>query len=226
MKILKTALIVLGLGLLAFLIVFLTKDFVVRHDFITKVQLVDYEDYILTMSCNNKKVATYYYTSDFVAERTYDENGELEKSITIQDYIKNTNYKYNLETNETFTTTNNSNTTRPANINNDILLNFLKNQNKYNTQKFKYKGTESLNNRECYVLEFESKENGTITTIYLDKELYYTARIDTYMPFIENNAEGTMDKHIIKDYTLDLNLKEKDLFKITIGGILWKNRTN
>ena len=187
MKILKNTLIVLGLGLLAFLIVFLTKDLVVRHDFMTKVQLVDYEDYILTMSCNNKKVATYYYTSDFVAERTYDKNGELEKSITIQDYIKN--------------------------------------EKKYDLNNFKYKGTESLNNRECYVLEFESKETGTITTIYLDKKLYYTARIDTYMPFIEENAEGTIDKHIIKDYTLDLNLKEKDLFKITIGGILWKNRT-
>lgn len=226
MKILKTILVILGIGVLGFLIVFLTKDLVIRHDFMTKIHSVDYEDYILTMSYNNKKVATYYYTSDFVAERTYSENGELENSITIQDYIKNTNYTYNLETNETFTNTKNYNTNRPTNVNNDTLLNFLNNANKYDSKNFKYKGNESLNNRECYVLEFESEETGTITTIYLDKELYYTARIDTYMPFIEDNAEGTINKHIIKDYTLDLKLKEKDLFKITIGGILWKNRTN
>lgn len=220
MKILKTILIILGLAILGFLIVFFTKDLVIRHDFMTKLLLVDYEDYILTQYCNNKKIAIYYYTSDFVAERNYDENGQLQNSMSLQDYIKNTSYKYNLDTNETFISTHNSDETRPGHLNNATLLSFLKETNPYDPRKFKYNGIETINDRECYVLEFESEKNGTITTIYLDKEYYYTARIDTYMPFIEDDAEGTINKHIIQDYTLDLGLKEKDLFKITLGGIL------
>lgn len=184
------------------LIIFFNKDFIIRQYFIAKIQDVDYEEYILTTLYNGKLKEKSYYTEDFSIIQNYDENEERMPIVFVNDYSKNFEYQYNILTcniNKRIKTEN----IRPINANNENLLKFLRDSK--NNFKFKYKGIERISNRDCYVLEFEDDEQ-TITDIYLSRELLYTVREENY---ILNKAS----EHIIYDYILDVDLKEKDLFE-------------
>lgn len=213
MKIFKRIIIILISIIIIFLLIFLTRDAVIRHDFITKIQLVNYTEYILTLSVNNKKSAIYYYTPDFVAMRKYDDNNELNSQITVFDYEKCIEYHYNMDTNEI--TTSALTSARDTHVNNTTLLNLLKHGNIYDKKSFKYNGIETINNRECHVLEFKGKEG--ITTAYLDKERFYTVKMDHYISSIDKDInDTTINKHIVWDYEIDFDLKQKDLFNVNI----------
>lgn len=196
----KKFIIVLILIFIICLIIFLNKDFIIRQYFIAKIQDVDYEEYILTTLYNGKLKEKSYYTEDFAILQMYDENEE-KNNIVVCDYSKSIEYQYNMlkgNINKRIKTE----TIRPISINNK-LLDFLRNKEK--DYKCKYKGIENVNHQECYVLEFEDTDR-MITDIFLNKELLYTVKIDTY---ITNN----LSEHIIYEYILDLELKEKDLFE-------------
>lgn len=184
------------------LIIFLNKDFIIRQYFIAKIQNVDYEEYILTTLYNGKLKEKSYYTENFGIVQDYDENGNIMPIVFVSDYNKNLEYQCNMldyDIRKSIPIE----TLRPININNEHLLKLLINTK--NNYKFKYKGTDKINNQECYVLEFEDSRQ-TITSIFLDKKLLYTSKIDTYL--VNNSSE-----HIICEYILDLELKEKDLFE-------------
>ncbi|MBO5397703.1 MAG: hypothetical protein J6A36_02040 [Clostridia bacterium] len=184
------------------LIIFLNKDFIIRQYFIAKIQNVDYEEYILTTLYNGKLKEKSYYKENFGIVQEYDENGERMPIVFVSDYNKYIEYQYNILKDDIIKRIKNENL-KPNYINNHNLLDFLlDNENNY---KFKYKGIEKINNQDCYVLEFENAEH-TITNMYLNKEFLYTAREENY---ILNNS----NEHIIYDYILDLELKEKDLFE-------------
>lgn len=176
------------------LIIFFFKDYIIRQFFISKIEYVDYDEYILTQYENGKKKQITYVGADFMIRREYDKNEELtdctyeyyfDKSLQIQDdnEIENVDKIGVVDV-------------RPCNVNNDYLMKLLKSD-----KKFIYKGTKILDNRKCYVLEFEF--NGVNMVIYLDKELLFTLRKEIY----EN------DRKSIHNYKLDLELKEKDIFK-------------
>lgn len=196
------------------LIIFLSKDFIIRKYFISLLENVDYDEYILEVSINGKKSAIYYYTPEYVMERNYDNDSKLNDCIITKNYFQNMEYYYFIERNETISTPTDTKFIKPLNINNDNLLTFL-NQNFENDKKtFKFKGLENINNIKCYVLEFKDK-NSLSTTIYLSKELLYTVKIDTHMTNMTENKfiTQTIDNHVIYDYTLDLTLKQKYLFE-------------
>lgn len=210
MKNLKTIIIILILVIFVGLCIYLARDFFNRHDFLTQMQLVDYDEYILTFSINNKKTAIYYSTHDFVAMREYNDSGELNNHIIIYNYDQCLKYDYDIDTEETSISP--LPTTRDTHVNNQDVLNLLKNGNIFNKQKFEYKETETINNRECHVLAFKGKHD-TSTTVYVDKEFLYTVKIDHYVPSLKNDIENvTNNKHITWEYTMDFELKQKDLF--------------
>lgn len=212
MKLNKKIIIALFFILLILLIIFFSKDFIIRQYFISKIENIDYKEYILTASSNNKKIAIYYYTSDTMYRRTYNDNEELNDDISILDYAKSIEYTYDIN-NHTTSPTNNINFSRDFNVNNDNLLEFLRNTTEQT--KFTYKGSETINNRDCYVFEFERFDESTYT-IYLDKELLYTVRVQLYNPNFDDLHDNSNNKYIIHNYTLDLDLKDKDLFKMNI----------
>lgn len=183
------------------LIIFLNKDFIIRQYFIAKIQNVDYEEYILTTLYNGKLKEKSYYTENFGIIQDYDENGNIMPIVRVCDYTKNLEYQYNIAEDDIRKSIQ-TEVLRPTNINNNKLLDFLKNVNNI---KFNYKGHEKINNFDCYVLEFEDNQN-TIVDIYLNKELLYIVKSDTY--FFNHYNE-----HIVYEYILDLELKEKDLFE-------------
>lgn len=200
--------------IIVLLIIFLSKDYIIRKYFIWKLENVDYDEYILEISLNNKKSAIHYYTPEFVMERAYNDSGELDNCIITKDYIKDMEHYYYIDTNEIFYTYGNTKFSKPSNVNNKTLLNFLKNENEYSKISFKYHGIKLLNNQKCYVLEFNDKQQN-ITIIYLDKELLYTKIIDIYLIDFQEKSfkNSTVKKHIICEYILDLNLKQKSLFE-------------
>lgn len=184
------------------LIIFLNKDFIIRQYFIAKIQNVDYEEYILTTLYNGKLKEKSYYTENFGIVQEYDENGKIMPIVFVSDYNKNLEYQCNIldyDMRKSIETE----VIRPTNINNDNVLDLL--IDKCNNYKFRYKGTNKVNNQDCYVLEFDDNQK-KITDIYLNKKLLYTVKIDNY---VANN----FDKHKIYEYILDLELKEKDLFE-------------
>lgn len=184
------------------LIIFLNKDFIIRQYFVAKIQNVDYEEYILTTLYNGKLKEKSYYTENFGIIQDYDENGNIMPIVKVCDYTKNLEYQYNIVEDDIRKSIQ-TEVVRSTNLNNNNLLDLLKdNENNY---KCKYKGIENVNNQVCYVLEFEDNQN-TIVDIYLSKELLYIVKEDTYL--LDNISE-----HIICEYRLDLELKEKDLFE-------------
>lgn len=198
----KKFIIVLILIFIICLIIFLNKDFIIRQYFIAKIQDVDYEEYILTTIYNGKLKSKSYYTEDFGIIFDYDEKENIMPLVRVCDYTKSLEYQYNIEK-EDMRKSVETEVLRPVSVNNNNLLDFLiNNENNY---KFRYKGIDNINNKYCYILEFEY-ESKIITEIYLSKELLYTVREENYVV----NAES---EHIIYDYFLDLELKEKDLFE-------------
>lgn len=191
----KKKLIILAIICLS---LFIFRDFIIRQYFISKIEYVDYDEYILIDYLNGKKNKASYVGADFMIVLGYNEKEEVE-CVWIYDYDKKVKCEYNLATDESDRTSNNEN--RPMNLNNEQLLVLLKSK-----AKFKFKGIDKITNRECYILKFMLSEEN-IVTIYLDKELLYIVK------YKENNIQGYKDKNIINDYELDLELKHKDLFK-------------
>ena len=107
------------------LIIFLSKDFIIRKYFISILENVDYDEYILELSINGKKSAIYYYTPEYVMERHYDDNEQLNKDIIIKPYFQSTAYHYFFQTDETILTPEDISFIKPTHINNDHLLSFL-----------------------------------------------------------------------------------------------------
>lgn len=198
----KKLIIVIILIVILSVIIFFSKDFIIRQYFIYKIENVDYDEYILTTSYNGKKRYISYNSEDFRIVREYDENEKLKDTMDIYSYEKGISYEYNVKNN--IYAIDKNNFTRITNINNMNLLLLLKNNEE--NMKFAYKGIEKVNNRDCYVLLFE-KDKDNFNTIYLDKELLYTIREDTY------NAKFTEKSNEILDYYLDLSLKQKELFE-------------
>lgn len=178
------------------LVILFGKDFIIRQYFIYKVENVDYDEYILTTSYNGKKRDISYYSDDVQIFRTYD-NDKLGDIITVYDYKKGMAYEYDIINKNTKRDINNF--VKPTNLNNHNLLSLLNNTE--DARHFLYKGTENVNNRECYVLFFE-KDSDNFTTIYLDKELLYTIKEE--------------DNHSILEYDLDLTLEDKKLFEFDL----------
>lgn len=185
------------------LITFFSKDFIIRQYFIAKIENVDYDEYILTTSYNGKKKEIAYYTDDFCILRYYDESENLENKVTVYDYNKGMEYHYNFLLSDTEVSKAYSNYVKPRNINSDNILMCLKND-EHNQRKFMYKGIGVINNRECYILKFEDV-NKSEFTLYLDKKILYTVRKYTYDIMTNTN--------VVIDYDLDLELKEKNIFK-------------
>lgn len=177
---------------------FIFRDFMIRQYFISKVEYVDYDEYILIDYLNGKKNKASYVGADSMVVLEYDLDENIECVFTY-DYDKRTRYEYNLEEYDINKDGNNGN--RPINLNNEHLLDLLKSKSKFN-----YKGIKNLKSREAYVLELiPSKENRII--MYLDKELLYVLKSEE--KFLNTNE----DKNILHDYELDLELKHKNLFE-------------
>lgn len=191
-------------------IIFFIKDFVIRQYFINKLKNHNYNEYILYTNCNNKKVSISYYTTNYMYQREYNENGELSNKIIIYDYDKNIAYAYDLTN---CTTTNIPfDFSKALNLNNNRLLDLLNNTN---SSTFSYKGSTTINNRNCYLFEFKCLDKN-IYTIYLDKKLLYTILLDRYNPEFNDVIDDTINQHMIYDFTIDLDLKEKNLFEFNI----------
>lgn len=177
---------------------FIFRDFIIRQYFISKIEYVDYDEYILIDYLNGKKNKASYVGADSMVVLEYDLDENIECVFTY-DYDKRTRYEYNLEEYDINKDGNNGN--RPINLNNEHLLDLLKSKSKFN-----YKGIKNLKSREAYVLELiPSKENRII--MYLDKELLYVLKSEE--KFLNTNE----DKNILHDYELDLELKHKNLFE-------------
>lgn len=178
---------------------FIFRDFIIRQYFISKIEYVDYDEYILIDYLNGKKNKASYVGADFMIVLDYDLNGEKVEIVSITDYDKILQHQYNLLTDETDITANNEN--RPMNLNNDRLLELLK-----SNAKFKVKSLEKTNNINCYILEFKP-EKKHIITMYLDKINLYTVKYN------EEFLDCNKDKNLVHNYELDLELKHKDLFE-------------
>lgn len=175
---------------------FIFRDFIIRQYFISKIEYVDYDEYILIDYLNGKKNKASYVGADFMIVLEYDLEGKEIENVTVYDYNKMTEHQQNLSTDEADRKANNEN--RPMNLNNDCLLELLK-----SNAKFKYKSIETVDNRKCYKLEFEDEEYDRV--IYLNKELLFIEKIEEYSKNDKNK--------VIYTYELDLELKNKDLFK-------------
>lgn len=177
---------------------FIFRDFIIRQYFISKIEYVDYDEYILIDYLNGKKNKASYVGADFMIVLGYNEKEEVEH-IVEYDYDKMLQYQSNLATGEVDRTANNEN--RPMNLNNDRLLELLK-----SNAKFKVKSLEKTNNINCYILEFKP-EKKHIITMYLDKINLYTVKHN------EEFLDCNKDKNLVHNYELDLELKHKDLFE-------------
>lgn len=180
------------------LMLFLFRDYIIKYYFISKIEYVDYDEYILIDYLNGKKNKATYVGADSMVVLGYNEKEEVE-CVWTYDYNKKMFYQYNLKTGNVDKNANNED--RLMNLNNEYLIKLLKSNTKFN-----YKGIKEIDGSKCYVLEFVLvKEN--IVTIYLDKELLYTLNFD------EQFFSSAKDKNLIHKYELDLELKHKDLFK-------------
>lgn len=179
---------------------FIFRDFIIRQYFISKIEYVDYDEYILIDYLNGKKNKASYVGANFMIVLEYDLEGEEVEGITKYDYSKRIQYQYNLLTDKQKQKGNNED--RPINLNNERLLGLL---NKLKV-KLKFKFIDNIDGRECYVLKFEFKKNNFII-VYLDKKLLYTYKVEEV--FINDNKSQTE----IYNYELDLELKHKDLFE-------------
>lgn len=177
---------------------FIFRDFIIRQYFISKIEYVDYDEYILIDYLNGKKNKASYVGADFMIVLGYNEKEDVE-CVWIYDYDKKVKCEYNLATDESDRTANNEN--RPMNLNNDRLLELLK-----SNAKFKVKSLEKTNNINCYILEFKP-EKKHIITMYLDKINLYTVKHN------EEFLDCNKDKNLVHNYELDLELKHKDLFE-------------
>jgi len=188
------------------LIIFFSKDYIIRQYFINKIKSVDYDEYILTTSYNGKKKEIKYYTEDACYSREYDENENLRNLIIVTDYTKEIQYEYNVIDKSLVPLKIVSLAERPLSVNNNVLIQYF-NHNKH----FTYKGMQRSNNRECYTFIFEDYKK-VYSTIYLDKELLYIVREEIYNSNINNDDILIEDKYTIIDYELDLKLEQKDIF--------------
>lgn len=178
---------------------FIFRDFIIRQYFISKIEYVDYDEYILIDYLNGKKNKASYVGADFMTVLEYDLEGKEIENVTVYDYNKMTEHQQNLSTDEADRKANNEN--RPMNLNNDCLLELLK-----SNAKFKVKSLEKTNNINCYILEFKP-EKKHIITMYLDKINLYTVKHN------EEFLDCNKDKNLVHNYELDLELKHKDLFE-------------
>ncbi len=181
------------------LILFIFRNSIIRQYFISKIEYVDYDEYILIDYLNGKKNKASYVGADFMVVLEYDLEGEKVENVTIYDYDKMTEYQHNFATEEIDRKANNEN--RPISLNNDRLLELLK-----SNAKFKFKGLERTNNGNCYILEFKP-EDKHIITMYLDKVNLYIVKYN------EEFLDCNKDKNLTHYYELDLELKHKDLFE-------------
>lgn len=177
---------------------FIFRNSIIRQYFISKIEYVDYDEYILIDYLNDKKNKASYVGADFMVVLGYNEKEEVEH-IVEYDYNKMLQHQYNVL--EDGGDKDGNNGDRPLNLNNEQLLVLLKSK-----KRLSYKGIEKVIGRDVYVLKFDFKQNNVIT-IYLDKDLLYTVRYE------EKYAKQNTDSNIINDYELDLELKHKDLFK-------------
>lgn len=208
---LKKIIVVIIYVVIICLIILFSKDYIIRQYFIRKIESVDYDEYIITTSYNGKKKEIAYYTDDFGMVRTYDENEILRDTIMIYDYTKNVQYEYFITEGRKEIVKSQNDFNSFLNLNNYRLLNFLKSEDG-NKRKCSYKGIGKINNKLCYILEFE--EIGTYKTIiYLNKELLYTVREDYIEIDMKKDNENIDFKHTVFDYDLDFDLKQKNLFK-------------
>ena len=147
---------------------------------------------------NGKKNKASYVGADFMIVIGYNAEEKIE-CVWTYDYDKRIEYQYNMQEDDLKKVGNNED--RPINLNNGQLTALLK-----NNTKFKLIGTDEINNRSCYILEFKTSE-ASVIAIYLDKELLYTVK------YVEKFIGERKEKNIINDYELDLELKHRDIFK-------------
>ncbi len=177
---------------------FIFRNSIIRQYFISKIEYVDYDEYILIDYLNGKKNKASYVGADFMVVLGYNEKEEVE-SVWVYDYDKKVKCEYNLVTGETDRTANNEN--RPISLNNDYLLELL-----HSKAKFKFGFIKEIHSTNSYAFEFRPTREHIIT-MYLDKELLYTVE------YVEEFLDTNKDKTMIHNYELDLELKHKDLFK-------------
>ncbi len=177
---------------------FIFRNSIIRQYFISKIEYVDYDEYILIDYLNGKKNKASYVGADFMVVLGYNEKEEVEY-IWKYDYNKMLQHQNNLVDNITDKNANNGD--RPINLNNERLLGLLRSRT-----KLEYKGINNIDSRECYTLKFEFEKENFIV-IYLDKELLYTNQVE------EVFNEGNESKTEVYNYELDLKLKHNDLFE-------------
>lgn len=178
---------------------FIFRDFIIRQYFISKIEYVDYDEYILIDYLNGKKNKASYVGADFMIVLEYDLENEVVENVTAYNYNKMTEHQYNLLEHSGDKAGNNED--RPLNLNNERLLGLLRSR-----VKLKYDEINDIDGRECYVLKFKFKKDNFVI-IYLDKKLLYTYKVEEV--FINDNKRQTE----IYNYELDLELKHKDLFE-------------
>lgn len=181
------------------LILFIFRNSIIRQYFISKIEYVDYDEYILIDYLNGKKNKASYVGADFMVVLEYDLEGEKVENVTIYDYDKMTEHQQNFATEENDRKANNEN--RPISLNNDYLLELL-----HSKAKFKFGFIKEIHSTNSYAFEFRPTREHIIT-MYLDKELLYTVE------YVEEFLDTNKDKTMIHNYELDLELKHKDLFK-------------
>lgn len=224
MKASKKLIIVALCLLVIFLIIFILKDFIIRQYFTKKIENVNFDEYILNYKINNEEIAIYYYkNNDKYIERRY-ENGELSNYQYVTDVKNKKVYTYNIENKETSEITDLSEYEIQNFTWNNTLVDFLKNENQQSNLSFKYDGIENINNIECYTMTFEDN-TGWKCTAYVNKELFNVVKLDFDLSLLMTDEEIALSKsngqsidngHIIWEYELDLNLKQKDLFEINV----------
>ncbi|MCX4303356.1 MAG: hypothetical protein OSJ66_05065 [Clostridia bacterium] len=217
----KKVFIICFLIIIIALIVFLSKDFIIRKMFISKLENVTYDEYIVSFVSNDINMGTYYYKrNDKYMTRNYNSNNELYNFIEVTDIKNKKSYTYYCDTKE-IDNEKVCEIIEPSLGWNENVLDMLKNENQQEKLSFRYLGTENKDNINCYKMIFEDG-TGWSCTVYVDKINCVVIKLDFDMSKImkedelKNSEEmgQTINGHIIWKYDWDFELKQKDLFEM------------
>lgn len=208
--------------LILLLTIFFSKDFIFRRVFISKLENVNFEEYIVTFISNNQKKETYYCKSkDKYISRGYDENNELYNFEYVTDVKNKKSYTYDFDT-EKIDNEKEIEKAEPVFSWNEDVLKMLKNEDSKQSFSFKYLGIENIDNIKCYKMIFEDG-TGWSCTAYVNKETLNTMKLDFDLEKIltekeleesENLKQTVNHGHVIWEYDWDFELNQEELFKI------------
>lgn len=202
------------------LIVFLSKDFIIRKMLISKLENVSPDEYIVTYINNNRIFQSEYFKAGdkrIVRVYDYEEINDYYNYLEVSDIKNKEVYTYYIDTKEIDGQKNKVDQIDSKFCWNGYILDTLKDEN----LSFRYLGTEAVDNTKCYKMIFKDG-TGWSCTAYVDKNNCVVIKQDFDLSKIikeddlKNSEEmgQTINGHIIFDYKWDFELKQKGLFEM------------